>query len=378
MLEFWGHVKHRYVKNGRPTSEQNRFKIALRAVRKLYGSTLASEFGPIKLVAVRKIFLDRVYCRKQINLLVARIRRCWKWGVSRELVPETVWRALMAVEGLRKGEATDLPAIAPVDQESIDTDLNRTCHQSPPYRLQGDTDLNLYKLFAERFWILLRPDGRLGVILPTGIYSDFGTKDLREEYCSTGVGSICCMRFRTKRRSSVPPITDTSRRPSLHREVVYPLLPHSVPNGGRRLSGRTGDPNDILRHPDTAMIVTPDDIRASHSEVAVHRGTSTKRDLAIFRTIYSHSFRLGSGTHRLDHEYAREFDMTSDSKRFPPLEKWVARGYRPDSFGRWIGPERRCASVVPGPSDRSVRLLPERMGKWQGPNSSLAADSVRY
>ena len=50
-----------------------------------------------------------------------------------------------------------------------------------PFRLQGSGNLNSYKMFAEVFWNLLRPDGRLGVILPTGIYSDFGTKDLREK-----------------------------------------------------------------------------------------------------------------------------------------------------------------------------------------------------
>jgi hypothetical protein len=35
-------------------------------------------------------------------------------------------------------------------------------------------------MFAEVFWHLLRSGGRLGIILPTGIYSDFGTKALRE------------------------------------------------------------------------------------------------------------------------------------------------------------------------------------------------------
>ena len=49
-----------------------------------------------------------------------------------------------------------------------------------PFRLQGSADLNSYKMFTEVFWHLLRPGGRLGIILPTGIYSDFGTKDLRE------------------------------------------------------------------------------------------------------------------------------------------------------------------------------------------------------
>ena len=55
-----------------------------------------------------------------------------------------------------------------------------------PFRLQGSADLNSYKMFTEFFWMLLKPDGRLGIILPTGIYSDFGTKDLREEFLYRG------------------------------------------------------------------------------------------------------------------------------------------------------------------------------------------------
>src|SRR5262249_44687639 len=49
-----------------------------------------------------------------------------------------------------------------------------------PFRLQGSADLNSYKMFTEVYWNLLREHGRFGVILPTGIYSDFGTKLLRE------------------------------------------------------------------------------------------------------------------------------------------------------------------------------------------------------
>jgi hypothetical protein len=31
--------------------------------------------------------------------------------------------------------------------------------------------------------------------------------------------------------------------------------------------------------------------------------------------------------------------MTNDSKLFPPLPVWLAHGYRPDGYGRWIGPD---------------------------------------
>src|SRR5271157_6085575 len=49
-----------------------------------------------------------------------------------------------------------------------------------PFRSIGTGKQNMYKLFCEVSWNLLSPNGRLGIILPTGIYSDFGTKELRE------------------------------------------------------------------------------------------------------------------------------------------------------------------------------------------------------
>lgn len=42
------------------------------------------------------------------------------------------------------------------------------------------TDINLYKLFTEQCFNLLRPDGRCGIITPGSIYTDLGAKQLRE------------------------------------------------------------------------------------------------------------------------------------------------------------------------------------------------------
>ncbi len=60
--------------------------------------------------------------------------------------------------------------------------------RSPSYRNQisvvggkkAGTDINLYKLFVERCFDLLQPNGRCGIVIPSGIYTDLGTKGLRE------------------------------------------------------------------------------------------------------------------------------------------------------------------------------------------------------
>ena len=48
-----------------------------------------------------------------------------------------------------------------------------------PYQYQGMADLNTYKMFTEIFLTLSRDKGRIGLIVPSGIYSDDGTKDIR-------------------------------------------------------------------------------------------------------------------------------------------------------------------------------------------------------
>jgi hypothetical protein len=42
------------------------------------------------------------------------------------------------------------------------------------------SDINLYKLFTEQCYNLLRPDGLCGTVIPSGIYTDLGAKGLRE------------------------------------------------------------------------------------------------------------------------------------------------------------------------------------------------------
>lgn len=119
VLAFGQHVAVRYVKNGKPTSEVKSFRTALRPVRRLYGREPVTSFGPLALIACRQQLTEQGLCRKRINQHVTRIRQMFKWGVAREMVPETVWRALCAVEGLKFGEARETNPVKPVPEEHI-------------------------------------------------------------------------------------------------------------------------------------------------------------------------------------------------------------------------------------------------------------------
>jgi hypothetical protein len=45
---------------------------------------------------------------------------------------------------------------------------------------KAGTDINLYKLFLEQCFNLMRQGGECGIVIPSGIYTDLGTKQLRE------------------------------------------------------------------------------------------------------------------------------------------------------------------------------------------------------
>jgi hypothetical protein len=56
LAAYWRHAKEFYRKDGRPTGELSKVRFANRLLRRLYGRTKASEFGPLALKTVRQAF----------------------------------------------------------------------------------------------------------------------------------------------------------------------------------------------------------------------------------------------------------------------------------------------------------------------------------
>lgn len=122
-----------YVKNGVATDEKYAIKAAVAPLVRLYGDTLAEEFGPKRLKSVRQEIITKgrrrkrkhtgePLTRKYINYRVACIVRMFKWAVEEELVPVAVYQSLKAVAALRKGrtkEVLESTKIKPVPEEHI-------------------------------------------------------------------------------------------------------------------------------------------------------------------------------------------------------------------------------------------------------------------
>lgn len=173
LLRFWQHAEAHYrLADGSPSRELEHYHSSLKPVLELYGETLAREFGPLALKAVRECMVkalqyhvrpvrsertkarwvcqDKVkpeerlaqlqgkeWCevdildkrlalsRKVINQRVDHIRRVWRWAASEELVPQAIYDALTTVTGIRRGQqgTRDKPAIKPVADDIVEKTL---------------------------------------------------------------------------------------------------------------------------------------------------------------------------------------------------------------------------------------------------------------
>ena len=119
LVSYWVFAKDFYKKNGKPTGEIPPLKSALRTFKELYGNVPVDDVGPLLLIAYQNSLVEAGLCRKYVNQQTGRIKRIFKWGVSRELVPVGVHQALSTVSWLRKGK-TNAKEYAPVEAVSDD------------------------------------------------------------------------------------------------------------------------------------------------------------------------------------------------------------------------------------------------------------------
>ena len=126
LVAFWDHARQHYrTPDGSPSEELGNLKAALRPVHQLYSMTLAKDFGPLALRAVRDRMVAEGLARTSVNARVNRIRRVFRWAASVEMVPAAVVQALGTVAGLQKGRTTarEPEPVGPVAIEVVEATL---------------------------------------------------------------------------------------------------------------------------------------------------------------------------------------------------------------------------------------------------------------
>lgn len=205
-----------------------------------------------------------------------------------------------------------------------------------PYLWQGSADINTYKMFLELGHSLLRPQGRLALLVPSGIYSDQGTGALRRLFLEKARWSFL---YAFQNERFIFPSVD-------HRFKVAALLVVKSAAPGPLLTRFRLGPGDSPEaseleadFPDSTryLSVSLEQItRFSPNSGAILEVRSAS-DLHILEKLYTSGVLLGDQSpDGWQIRYNTEFHMTNDSKLFPPRTKWEDKGYRPDEYGHWL------------------------------------------
>jgi hypothetical protein len=205
-----------------------------------------------------------------------------------------------------------------------------------PFQHQGSADLNTYKMFLEAGYALLREGGRLGLLVPSGIYSDKGSGALRKLFLEQSHWSHLYA-FQNERFVFV----------SVHH--AFKVAAVQVEKGGQpdKLNTRFRlGPGDSPESYELEADIPNEDgyLKVSIAEIeefSPHSGAileiRTPGDLKIVRKLYANGILLGDKSpDGWTLRFSTEFHMTNDSKLFPPRWKWEEQSYRPDEYGHWL------------------------------------------
>ena len=208
---------------------------------------------------------------------------------------------------------------------------------SGDYPLLGGGDINLYSLFVERAMRLVKPDGLVGLLTPSGIYADKTAADFFKSV-STGGRLDGLFDFENRRLGTeLPPFF-----PDVDSRFKFCAL--IVGGEARRfnetrcaffLHGTAG-----VDDADRCFPLAPSDFTRVNPNTGTAPVFRTRRDADLTRRIYERHpvlvDRSGGGERKAwPVKYVRMFDMTNDSHRFRTAAQLDAEGFYPVQGNRW-------------------------------------------
>lgn len=111
--------------DGNVTREVEHIQYAIRPLLALYPHTPASGFGPLALEACQQWFIDLGLARTRVNRETHRIRKIFKWAVSKEMLDVKVYQALLTVQTIAPGRrgVKEGKRVRPVDLGVVEKTL---------------------------------------------------------------------------------------------------------------------------------------------------------------------------------------------------------------------------------------------------------------
>lgn len=189
--------------------------------------------------------------------------------------------------------------------------------QKTPYKIQGSADLNLYKLFLEQCLNILKPEGRLGMIMPSGVYTDKGCTDIRSAFLNHADWEWLFV-FENRMK-----LFDIDSR--------FKFGPLILTKGGKtdavKCAFMRHDVKDWESRKPPYIFLPVEKIKRFSPNTLSFMEFKSEKDLQICEKIYGDQPLLGDQVEGgWNVKFAREFDMTNDSKLFTSRSKLEKMG----------------------------------------------------
>ena len=206
-----------------------------------------------------------------------------------------------------------------------------------PFCYQGEGKPFTYKMFAELGHILLKDGGRFSLIIPSGVYSDKGSRNLRNLFLSRCQWESL---YAFQNERFVFKAID-------HRNkmVIFTIVKGGCTSAilTRFRLGPGNSPEiqeletDVLAF-ERYLSVPVTEIKKFSPHTGALLEIRSERDLRVLEKMYTSSVLLGDDSLQgWEIQYRQgDFNMTSDSKLFPPRSQWEEKGYQPDEYGHWL------------------------------------------
>ena len=274
-----------------------------------------------------------------------------EWFATRSPELAHAQTAAARKSGVDQLRATGSPLASEFDAAKAQSEaLSKTVRASGHYPLLGGGDINLYSLFVERAMGLVKPDGIVGLLTPSGIYADkTAAKFFRSVSTSGRLGGL--FDFENRRLGTdLPPFF-----PDVDSRFKFCALIF----GGeeRRFNGTRCafflHDLQTIEDPERCFTLAPVDFGRVNPNTGTSPVYRTRRDAEVTRGIYERHpvlvNRSGGGERRAwPVRYVRQFDMTNDSHLFRTATQLDNEGFYRVEGNHWMRGEELYLPLYEG------------------------------
>ena len=225
--------------------------------------------------------------------------------------------------------------------------MARTCGDYP---LLSGGDLNLYSLFVERAMTIVKSDGMVGLLTPSGIASDKTAAKFFKKVATEGrLKVLYDFENRRTRFNTTPFFPDVDSRFKFCVFVASPLLV----SGPTQCAFFLQDVSELEGH-DCCFPMTAEDFAQVNPNTGTAPVFRSRRDAELTKGIYEHLPVLvdrssGEEVKTWPVKYARMFDMTNDSDLFRTHQELEEKqGAYPVGGNRFNSPEGEWVPLYVG------------------------------